>query len=129
MGRYYTGDIEGKFAFGVQASDAADQFGVEGQTPQCLEYYFRTDDIPEVKARLTELEESFGKYKTPILAYIDLFGCKPYEQDIPLSTYLERAGMKLLKDEKLSNYFDYSLGRQILQCIEEQGECNFSAEL
>ena len=40
MGRYYTGDIEGKFAFGVQASDAADQFGVEGQTPEYLEYYF-----------------------------------------------------------------------------------------
>lgn len=129
MGRYYTGDIEGKFAFGMQASDAADQFGVEGQTPQYLEYYFSTDDIPEVKARLLELEESFGEYKTPMLAYIDLFGCKPYEQDIALSTYLERAGMKPLKDKELSNYFDYSLGRQILQCIEEQGECNFSAEL
>jgi hypothetical protein len=129
MGRYYTGDIEGKFAFGVQASDAADQFGVEGQKPQYLEYYFSTDHISEVKARLTELEESFGEYKTSILAYIDLFGCKPYEQDIPLSIYLERAGMKLLKDEKLENYFDYNLGRQILQCIEEEGECSFSAEL
>ncbi len=129
MGRYYTGDIEGKFAFGVQTSNAADQFGFEGVSPSYIEYYFSRHNIPEIKARLKELEESFEEYKTPILAYIDLFGSKPYEQDIPLSTYLERAGMKLLKDEKLSNYFDYSLGRQILQCIEEQGECNFSAEL
>ena len=129
MGRYYTGSIEGKFAFGVQASDAADQFGVEGQIPQYLEYYFSTDDIPEVKARLKELEESFEEYKTSILAYIDLFGCKPYERDISLEEYLEKAGMEKLKDEKLSNYFNYSLGRQILQCIEEEGECNFSAEL
>ena len=128
MGRYYTGDIEGKFAFGEQASDTADQFGVQGQ-PQYLEYYFSTNNISEVRARLTELEESFGEYKTPILTYIDLFGCEPYEQVIPLSTYLERAGMKLLEGKKLSNYFDYSLGRQILQCIGEKGECSFSAEL
>ena len=32
MGRYYEGDINGKFMFGVQASNAADRFGVEGNT-------------------------------------------------------------------------------------------------
>lgn len=31
MGRFYTGDISGKFWFGVQASDDADHFGVEGE--------------------------------------------------------------------------------------------------
>ena len=30
MGRYYNGDIEGKFWFGVQSSDDADFFGVDG---------------------------------------------------------------------------------------------------
>ena len=30
MGRYYNGDIEGKFWFGVQASNDADFFGSEG---------------------------------------------------------------------------------------------------
>ena len=29
MGRYYNGDIEGKFWVAVQPSNAADQFGVE----------------------------------------------------------------------------------------------------
>jgi hypothetical protein len=29
MGRYYHGDIEGKFMFGVQSSDDADFFGVK----------------------------------------------------------------------------------------------------
>ena len=28
MGRYYGGDIEGKFWFGVQSSDDADHFGI-----------------------------------------------------------------------------------------------------
>ena len=30
MGRYYTGDIEGKFWFGIQSSNSADRFGVIG---------------------------------------------------------------------------------------------------
>ena len=38
MGRYYSGDIEGKFAFGIQSSDAADRFGVIGQPPEYLQY-------------------------------------------------------------------------------------------
>ena len=38
MGRYYNGDIEGKFWFAVQSSDDADYFGVEGQRPEMLEY-------------------------------------------------------------------------------------------
>lgn len=40
MGRYYSGDIEGKFGFGCQSSDAADQFGSHGQEPSELHYYF-----------------------------------------------------------------------------------------
>ena len=42
MGRYYSGDIEGKFGFAIQNSNAADRFGVTGQTPNFLEYYFLT---------------------------------------------------------------------------------------
>ncbi len=43
MGRYYSGDIEGKFWFGVQSSDDADFFGVTGYAPETLEYYFEKD--------------------------------------------------------------------------------------
>ena len=39
MGRYYGGDIEGKFWFGVQSSSDADHFGIEGQASE-LNYYF-----------------------------------------------------------------------------------------
>ena len=34
MGRYYSGDIEGKFWFALQSSDAADRFGVVGTQPK-----------------------------------------------------------------------------------------------
>ena len=33
MGRYYNGDIEGKFWFGVQSSDDGDFFGSKGEEP------------------------------------------------------------------------------------------------
>ena len=39
MGRYYSGDIEGKFWFGVQNSTDADFFGVQGE-PRFYHYYF-----------------------------------------------------------------------------------------
>ncbi len=80
-------------------------------------------------AKKNDFSQSFEEYKTSILTYIDIFGCKPYEQDISLERYLEEAGMEKLKDYKLESYFDYNLGRQILQCIKEKGECNFSADL
>ena len=37
MGRYYRGDIEGKFWFAIQASNDADFFGCEGEPPNYLE--------------------------------------------------------------------------------------------
>ena len=40
MGRYYSGDINGKFWFAVQSSDDASFFGGEETQPNYLEYYF-----------------------------------------------------------------------------------------
>ena len=39
MGRYYSGDIEGKFWFAVQSSDDGEFFGSEEQTSNQIEYY------------------------------------------------------------------------------------------
>ena len=50
MGRYYSGDIEGKFMFSVQSSDDADFFGSEGHTSY-LNYHFDKDD------NMTSIEE------------------------------------------------------------------------
>ena len=48
MGRYYNGDIKGKFWFGVQSSDDADFFGQQGQEPNHINYYFDEDDLSDV---------------------------------------------------------------------------------
>ena len=55
MGRYYNGDIEGKFWVAVQASNAADQFGVEGTAPESLEYYFYEENIPAVESGINKI--------------------------------------------------------------------------
>jgi hypothetical protein len=52
MGRYYDGDINGKFMFGVQSSDAADRFGVIGEKPNLLDYYFDEDNLDSLKEGL-----------------------------------------------------------------------------
>ena len=53
MGRYYHGDIEGKFMFGVQSSTDADFFGVEGEATH-LSYGFNNEDLPKVEEGIKE---------------------------------------------------------------------------
>ena len=62
MGRYYHGDIEGKFWFGVQSSTDAEFFGVEGNA-NFLHYYFDEDNKKDIVKGKLECERKLGKYK------------------------------------------------------------------
>lgn len=128
MGRYYSGDIDGKFAFGIQDSDAANRFGVIGQIPNFLEYYFTTDDLEELQKELKNIEDAFGGHKPALKIYFDLYKT---EVDAPLTfqSYLKEGGLPELTESQLSEYYDYLLGRKILECIQETGSCSFDAEL
>lgn len=119
MGRYYSGDIEGKFWFGVQSSDAADRFGVTGQVPNFLEYYFSDDDKKYVEAGLKVIEDKLGDQ----LQKMDEFFNNNYGYNDEM---LKNAG---IDEEFLSEYADYQLGKQILECLNDQGYCEFTAEL
>ena len=128
MGRYYSGDIEGKFAFAIQNTDAADRFGVTGHPPNYLEYYFDKDDLEELQKELKNIEDGFSEHKTALKTYFDLY---KIEDDAPLSfqSYIEEGGLPKLTESQLSEYYDYALGRKILDCIQETGSCTFDAEL
>jgi len=128
MGRYYSGDIEGKFAFGIQSSDGADRFGVTGQSPNYLEYYFDRDNLEGLQEGLKNIEDAFGEHKRALKTYFDLYKT---QDDAPLSfhSYIQEGGLPELTDNQLSEYYDYVLGRKILDCIEETGVCSFDAEL
>lgn len=128
MGRYYSGDIEGKFAFAIQNSNAADRFGVIGQPPNFIEYYFTEDNLEELKEELKNIEDAFSEHKTALKTYFDLYKTQD-NAPLSFSSYIKEGGLPELTEAQLSEYYDYLLGRKILDCIQETGTCTFDAEL
>lgn len=124
MGRYYSGDIEGKFWFAIQSSTAADRFGVTGREPNYLNYYFDKEDLHRVQEELKDIEKELGhKLKTlqNYFAGVNSFNGKDLEQ-LLLCTKQE-AG------HYIKEYADYTLGKKIEACIIRQGSCDFDAEI
>ena len=119
MGCYYLGDIEGKFWFGLQSSDAADRFGSEGVVPNRLEYWFDEDHLPEVESEILSIETSLGEKKQIIDKFFE-------DNNGWNDKMLEEAG---ISQEELSEYADLGLGIKIRDCIKEFGHCSFEAEL
>lgn len=128
MGRYYHGDIEGKFWFGIQSSTDAEFFGAEGYRPEELNYYFSEEDLKEVVHKLKICEESLGED----LKRLDGFF-------IEHEMYNDGQLMKYWIDEyddhsfdvrdKLEWYARYKLGIKIRHCIEKYNSCSFTAEI
>ena len=61
MGRYYTGDIEGKFWFALQSSNAASRFGGVESEPAYINYYFDEDHLEEVEAEIKKYRGFFRR--------------------------------------------------------------------
>jgi len=129
MGRYYHGDIEGKFMFGVQSSNDADFFGVEGHATY-LNYGFDADDLPKVEEGIKECENVLGEYLDYIKKFFKENDSYNNEQ---LSKYLtEKLGRYVsLKDVEfnLKWYARLELGKEIRDCLKKNNYCNFEAEL
>lgn len=119
MGRYYRGDIEGKFWFAVQDSDCASRFGGQANEPQYIEYQFDEDDLDGVMQEINNIQKSLGDN----LQKIEKFFANTngsYNDEM-----LKEIG---ITKDMLSDYADLGLGIQIRDCIIEQGSCNFDAE-
>jgi hypothetical protein len=129
MGRYYNGDIEGKFWFGVQASDDADFFGVTG-SPSYIEYYFDLEDSDKVKSGIEKCESNLGKNLKRLDEFFD--SNSGYNDQMLIEYWKEKFEVELDADsisQMLKWYARYYLGKKIFDCIEETGQCAFSAEL
>ena len=114
MGRYYSGDIDGKFMFATQSSYAADRFGSEGYT-NYVQYYFDESHLETINEELEELQEAHDKV------------AKFFEnRDSWTDKKRDEAG---LTKQDMSDYADYVLGKKIKDCIIENGSCSFDAEL
>lgn len=115
MGRYYQGDIEGKFMFAVQSSTAADRFGATYSEPTYVDYYFDEEQLETIKEQLDILRPNYDKVNMWFK-----------EKD---SYTKEEQISRGITDDHMSDYADYILGEKILNCILENGECNFTADL
>jgi hypothetical protein len=114
MGRYYNGDIDGKFMFGVQSSYAADRFGSEAYTGY-VQYYFNKEHLDTINEELQKLKEAHDK----VAKFIE-------NRDTWNNKERYKAG---LTEQDMSDYADYVLGKKIKDCIIKQGHCYFDAEL
>ena len=118
MGRYYSGDIEGKFWFSVQSSYAADRFGVDGE-PAYINYRFKEENLDDVNEEIENIINDLGDKKERLDKFFE-------EKDSYSDSDLQ--ALNVTKDD-LSDYADLLLGIQIRDYIVENGECNFEAEL
>jgi hypothetical protein len=118
MGRYYSGDIEGKFWFALQSSSAADRFGVSGYQPEMSVYNFQEEDLEGVEIEIKAIEEKLGdklKVITDFFEKNESYNDKMLEENS-------------ITKEDVKDFADLELGRKIQNCIKENGECNFEAE-
>ena len=125
MGRYYSGDIEGKMWFAVQESNDADNFGVIGEPSSDLYYYFNEDNIRGINKELAKCRESIG---TDSLEIMDrYFKEHRTESHQALDDLVIKIGDTEYK--KLKEYYArIELGEQILACIRDNDTCSFSVE-
>ena len=87
-------------------------------------YYFDTDNLPDIKNGIEEILKNLGEYKQKI---DEFFSKKSAYTDEELQKYL---GVDEVKERYLlSEYADLHLGEKILKCVEENGSCEFEAEL
>ena len=126
MGRYYWGDIEGKFWFAVQSSDDASNFGVDGEYHEktgTIDYEFHKDDLPKVDEQLLAIKHKLGSY----MGELDEFFEKNngYNDEMVVEqTNISAAEVNTC----LRLYARYGLGVEIRDCILKNGSCMFEAE-
>ena len=132
MGRYYQGDIEGKFWFGVQSSDDANYFGgseIELQDDETgyvyeLEYFFAKEDLETINEGIQTCITDLGEFKEKLDEFFKY--STSYNPD-KLAKHLDVDVIKYR--ELMVSYARLHLGEKIKKCVGEKGECRFTAEL
>lgn len=123
MGRYYSGDIEGKFWFAVQSSNDADFFGSSGSLNH-LDYYFNDSNLPDIKKGLAKCKKKLGKYDKLLTNFFKKHN--GYNDEMLIKEF------KITKEkvrDLLEWYARQELGEKILKCVEKNRVCSFEAEL
>ncbi len=128
MGRYYWGDIEGKFMFAVQPSDAGERFGAEmveermlTDDDHCIDYVVKRDKYDFISKELEDIEN------TGLVDRVNnMFEKYNYLYDE------QRLEEFKITDQDMRNYADHRLGKKIIEYFDnfpKESACYFEAEL
>ena len=130
MGRYYSGDVEGKFWFAVQPSDIHEQFGAEKQEPSFVDYII--ENGPQVLEGLEALECKLGAYLEVAHQFFE-HNISYMEEDF--MEFAQACGMNCKSAEVakqvIRDYADWTSGIQVLEYFNKTkaDACYISAEL
>ena len=120
MGRFYTGDINGRLQIALQPTRFIDCFGVEGEDPSELYYYYEEKHLPKIKAVVEEAEKELGANKEKLETF---FKDHDMYKDEQLVKFL---GLDKGKTKSMLKLYERCLiGTKIIKCIEENGSCDF----
>ncbi len=121
MGRYYNGDIDGKFMFAVQSSDSGERFGAIEEDSGYINYViYREDSYKEIVEELKRIEESGSVDRVS-----KMFKNSNYYSQDTQHKYK-------VSDHDLSEYADYRMGKQIKDFFDnnqDAEDCRFTAEI
>lgn len=118
MGRYISGDVEGKCWFAVQSSDFMDRFGSTFHEPNYICYYYDESNLPEMNRELKAIEDSMGEQ---MQKYDEFFGeGRGYNKKMIIEAGLD--------PKHLNDYADYTFAQKVKAYILEHRECSFEVE-
>jgi len=110
MGRYYNGDIEGKFMFAVQSSNAGERFEAFDIEPQYVEYCVKRESYGHIEKTLNEIEKT-GAVKRVNNMFENVDG---YNDEIQKKYNVS--------DKDMSEYADWILGSKMKSFFDENKE-------
>ena len=126
MGRYYDGDVEGKWWFGVQSSDTPIKFGGH---ETFIDYTICNDDT--FKGQVKQLKQDLGDKLEWLQQFFDE---NNGYNDAMLTEFMMKKnprynGSELRRD--LENFADYEFAMQVKEYFDDTGEeyCNVNSEL
>ena len=124
MGRYYHGDIEGKFWFGVQPSDDPKFFGAVEEPGDTVDYY--TEDLSLIENGIAKCKEEIGDYYEQMKHfYDDIVSNTKYAQTLGEWLNIPEHKADILREW----YARLELGEKMYLQVKEHGSCFITAEL
>lgn len=122
MGRYYNGDVEGKFWFAVQGSDAPERFGAFERDQGYIDYAIDRESLPEIIEEIKSIESN---PKVQLLMKL----CDESDTISITDAWQKENG---ISREDLAEYADLILGRKIRDFFESDSlndYCEIQADI